>query len=190
LAQAFVDRYLRALDERDKGAELTGAWAFVFQTICAGKTSVLEELVFSMAAHLIQDLPAALVEVRLQNCEQVSHVHDFHRMNDILAESIDDIQDRVARRYSPYLHWIDTLARHEDEILTNYGFRLCRGLAWYNANRLMDLRSKMDATRSIAESPIVFIEGVLHPPFWSTRIVLRALRFLSGNLRRWPARTT
>jgi Family of unknown function (DUF5995) len=106
-----------------------------------------------MAAHLIQDLPLALVELGLQEVEQVSHIHGFYQMNDILAKSTNEIQDRVSKRYSPYLHRPDSLARHEDEILANYGFRMCRGMVWYNANQLLDPVSRVDAGRSMAESP-------------------------------------
>ena len=138
-----------------------------------------------MATHLIQDLPLALIQVGLQDSQR-SRIHDFHQMNDLLGESVDAIQDRVSRRYSPYLHWLDRLAKHEDEILTNYGFRLSRGMAWYNAMRLLDPASEAEARESISKSSEVFIERVLHPPMGG-RIVLRAMRFLTGRLRRWPA---
>jgi hypothetical protein len=187
LAEAFAAHYFRALDAFDQGTPAPGAWAGVFDTICRRRTSVLEELVFSMTAHLVQDLPLALTDVGLVDAGQVSHVHDFHRVNDILGEAIGPIQDAIAKRYYPLLRLLDRLAEGHDEIFTNYGFRLSRGVAWYNAGRLLDPSSKAEAAESIQRSPQIVIDQVMNPPLWSLRILGRLLRWTIGRWRRWPA---
>lgn len=80
---------------------------------------------------------------------------------------------------------LDQLAGRHDELLTNYGIRLWRGMAWYNAERL--LASPVNAERSIAASPGAMAKELLHPPV-GFDVVLRILRWISTWFRRWPAR--
>jgi hypothetical protein len=85
---------------------LPPAWEKVFKTILAGRTSVLENLVFSITAHIVHDLPLALIEAGLGTNGR-SHIHDFHTVNDVMSDTIDAMQDQVSRRYSPLIYWLD-----------------------------------------------------------------------------------
>ena len=111
---------------------------------------------------------------------------DHHLINEVLKASIDGMQDAVARRYEPLVWWLDHLGADLDEIATNYGLRVSRGLAWYNAIRLLDERSREDALAAIERGPLVLIEEVRRPPIWSLRFVLRGMRWVSSFFRRWP----
>jgi Family of unknown function (DUF5995) len=186
LAETFAARYAAALDAWDAGEELAPAWGDVFETICSRRTSVLEDLVLAMAAHIMRDLPHSLLDVGLEASDGSSRIADFHTINDVLGTTIDDIQDEVGRRYARYFRSLDRVGRGYDEMLTNYGVRVSRGLAWYNARRLADPRSSEDAVGSIERSPIVFAHEVMNPPLRSLRVFLRALRWCLGHLRRWP----
>ncbi len=186
LAEAFAARYLSALDSFDQNAETPKAWAEVFRVLKSETTSVLEDLVFAMTAHIVNDLPLALGDVKLVDSLQASHIRDFHRMNDVLGSNIQAIERDILSRYEPAFSWLDQLERGYDQILTNYGFRLSRGMAWYNATRLLDPRSSAEARESIARSAVQLIDNVRNPPFWSVRIAFRVVRFISALFRRWP----
>jgi hypothetical protein len=82
------------------------------------RTSVLEDLVFAMAVHIMHDLPLALGDISPQRAPDVSHIADFHAVNAMMGSSIDEIEAQVAKRYSPYISWLDHLAGRHDEILT------------------------------------------------------------------------
>jgi hypothetical protein len=185
LAETFAARYFEALDAYDRHEPLPPAWEKVFKTILARRTSVLEDLVFGITAHIVHDLPLALIEVGLGTNGR-SHIHDFHTVNDVMSDTIDAMQDQVSRRYSPLINWLDHMVEGYDEILTNYGIRMSRGLAWYNAERLLDPDSIEEAKAAIEKSPGIVVDAVMSPPFWSLRIVLRAVRWLLAFLRRWP----
>lgn len=187
LDEALAKRYFEALDAFDQNRPLPKAWEHVFGAICRERSSVLEDLVYSMAAHIVHDLPLALVDVEFTSKEQASRIRDFHRVGDILATGIDDIQRQVAERYNPLLKWLDRLGKGFDEILTSYGMKLARGMAWYNATRLVDPRSRTEAQESIARSPGILIDKIRRSPFWSIRIVLRLTRCFARLFRRWPA---
>jgi hypothetical protein len=82
---------------------------------------------------------------------------------------------------------LDHLGRPYSRILSNYGIRVARGLAWYNAVRLADPTTRSDALAGTATSVHQLVDEVIHPPAWTVRTVLRAGRFLVGLFRRWPA---
>jgi hypothetical protein len=186
LAETFAGRYFHALDAYDSGAEVPPAWTAVFTTICGRRTSVLEDLVFGVYAHIVRDLPHALVEVGLADRAGRSRIRDHHILTAIVASTIEDVQEEVAARYGPYVRSLDRIGKRYDEILTGYGIRLSRGMAWYNAMRLDDPRSADAAAAAVERSPRVFIDEVMNPPIWSLRVGLRASRWIVAHLRRWP----
>lgn len=185
LADAFGRRYLSALDAADAGGEPPPAWAHAFGTLRTARTSVLEDLLFSMTVHIVRDLPHALCDVGLED-DGRAHLREFHFVNDIMASSIDPMQTLVAKRYGPYTRWLDQFAEGFDEILTNYGIRMSRATAWYNANRLLDMRFAEEAAQSIERSPRIFIETAMNPPWFSLALLLRVSRRISAFFRRWP----
>ena len=187
LAERFSRRYFEALDAYDADALGSDAWRAVFDGIVGRRTSVLEDLVLAITAHIVHDLPLALRDTGLTAADGRSHIRDFHAVNDMMASTVDTIQNDVARRYSPVIRWLDHVGEGYDEILTNYGARMARGLAWYNAERLLDPASAADAAAAIEHSPQLVVAEVLKPPKWSLRILLRFARWLTGFFRRWPA---
>ena len=185
-AERFAEKYFEALDALDSGGTPVTPWREVFDAIRLQRSSVLEDLVFGITAHIVHDLPLTLVEVGMVDANGVSRVADHHLVNEVLKASIDSMQDAVARRYEPLVSWLDHLGADLDEIATNYGLRVSRGLAWYNAIRLLDERSHDDALEAIKRGPLVLIEEVRRPPVWSLRFVLRGMRWVSSFFRRWP----
>jgi hypothetical protein len=189
LAEAFSIRYFSALDARDRHEAEAPAWKTVFDALERRRTSTLEDLVFAMTAHIVHDLPLALSDISPASGPVEAHIYDFHAVNEMMGHTIDPIQEEIARRYSPYTRWLDRLAEGYDEILTNYGVRMSRGLAWYNAIRLSDPRSRADAEDAINRSAECVVAQVLNPPIWSLRVLLRIGRLIARLGRRWPADT-
>ena len=187
LSVRFADRYLQAVREYDAGRLTDGAWASVFRASERGRTSVLEELVLGMTAHIVNDLPQVLCEVGTAGEGGTSRIADYHLMNNILGQAIERIQLELTRRYDPLLGTLDQLSDRYDEIITNYGVRMSRAAAWYNAERLQDPRCRDDALASIAQSPEITLREVLDPPIYSLRFVLRLARRLTRITRRWPS---
>jgi hypothetical protein len=186
VAERFAERYFEALGTLDRGGTPVTPWKEVFEAIRGRRSSVLEDLVFGITAHIVHDLPLTLVEVGMYDEQGASRVADHHLVNEVLKEAIDGIQDSVAGRYEPLVSWLDQLGADLDEIATNYGLRVSRGLAWYNAIRLLDPRSSEDALEAIKRGPLVLIEEVRRPPILSLRFLLRGARWISSLFRRWP----
>lgn len=187
LAEKFADRYFVALDAADRGDPQSAAWQRVFEVLRNPRTSVLEDLIFAMTAHIVHDLPLALLDARTTAPDGSSRVYDFHRMNDLLGHNIERITSEVSKRYSPFIAWLDHLGGGFDQLITDYGFRVGRGVAWYNASRILDPLSRDHAHQSIVKSTIVFVDNVRRPKLWPLRWLFRAGRWLSSWFRRWPS---
>jgi Family of unknown function (DUF5995) len=186
LAEAFSARYFLALDTYDRGGDVPPAWRAVFDTLATRQTSVFEDLLFGVYAHIVRDLPHTLVECGFADSRGGSRIGDHHLVTAIVGRAIDGIQEAVAARYGPHIRPLDRIGKRYDEILTDYGIRLSRGMAWYNGLRLADPVSTETAAAALDRSPAVFVEQVIDPPIWSARAGLRALRWVAAHLRRWP----
>ena len=187
LAEVFAGFYFQALDASDQNQLTPRVWSEVFRVLKTERTTVLEDLVFALTAHIVNDLPLSLQTVGLTDAQQVSHIRDFHRVNDILGNNIKRIEEDVLSRYEPILQYLDWLDHGFDQILTNYGFRLSRGMAWYNAVRLLDPASAEEAKKSVERSALQLIENVRRPPLFPARVFFRVLRFFAAVFRRWPS---
>lgn len=201
LTEAFAGRFFQAMTGIDDwlaqqtSSEIPPAtapptgkptpWDDVQAAIRDRQAYVLEELLFSMMAHISYDLPLALLEAGLRE-HGTSHIRDYHQMNTVLGNRTEEIQRAVGRRYNPFLGYLDKIAGHYDEFFTNYGMRLARSAAWYNACRLLDPASSDEARQSIERSTAGFIDFVRNPKGRWLRLLIKAVRIVIPRFRRWP----
>jgi hypothetical protein len=79
------------------------------------------------------------------------------------------------------------LAGDDDGVLTDYGIRVARGMAWYNAERLLDPEMRAQTQRALDRSTEVFVRRVLAPRATAVHaLALGGVRLLTSLLRRWP----
>ncbi len=203
LAESLAAEYFSAADALDAWVasprtsptarvtvdDLPGAvpepWRDVYAAISDGRSYVLEDALFSMMAHISYDLPIALNKMA-SSSDVRPHIADYHRMNDVLGTAIDRIQDELADRYCRYLADLDQLFARDDELFSNYGIRMSRGLAWYNFERLNDARGAAAAQHSIQTSTGAFIQKIRQPDDWAIRLATHAGRLLVPERRQWP----
>lgn len=186
LAERFAECYFAAMDAFDRGDLPPGAWHTVLEAVQAPMSSVIEDLIFPITAHIVHDLPIALQELSVTYPAWRPQLHDFDLVNDIMGKAIDSVRDDVTRRYSPALRWVDRIERQYDQIATDYGIRMSRALAWYNAERLQDPRCRQNALEAIELSPSLLVQEVRKPPTASLRFLFRVLRAMAAVCRRWP----
>jgi hypothetical protein len=187
LARAFAERYFTALDTWDAGRrdEVSPGWRIVFERIVARRTSPLEDLVVGTYAHIVHDLPYALAGIA--DGARIGPIGPYQHVSDVIAAAMEDITGDVGRRYTPWVRWLDQLAGDDDEVLTDYGVRVARGIAWYNAQRLLDPDTRAQTRRALDRSTEVFVRRVLEPRATAVHgLVLRGLRLLTSLFRRWP----
>ncbi|MFF8381870.1 DUF5995 family protein [Streptomyces sp. NPDC015661] len=171
---------------RDLPDSIPPPWRDVFAASSVRRSYLLEDVLFSMMAHMSYDLPEALRRMATSTDDR-SHIADFHRMNDVLASCIDRVQDDLASRYIRGISSLDRLFTRSDELLTNYGIRVARGLAWFNCDRLLDPDAAEEASRSIGRSTAALISEIRSPGDRKLRAGLWILRRLIPDRRHWPA---
>ena len=152
-------------------------WREVFAALSGGRSYVLEDALFSMMAHISYDLPVAMRRMAVKS-DVDGHIADFHQMNDVLGLAIDFTQDELASRYCWWLADLDRIFARQDELFSNYGIRVARGMAWFNFSRLTDPEAADDAERSIRTSTGAFIRQVREPDWWALRVATRAGRLM------------
>ncbi|MFD9302543.1 DUF5995 family protein [Streptomyces sp. NPDC060048] len=193
-AMDAIDTWLGSVpDARPIGevlsADLPGTvpkpWRDVYAASTVRHSYVLEEVLFSMMAHMSYDLPLTL-RVLAPRGDVHPHIADFHRMNDLLASSVDVVQDEIAARYCRRLSSLDRLFIRDDELFTSYGIRVARGLAWFNCDRLLDPGASAEAMGSISRSTAAFIAEFRSPDDWKRRRAFQVLRGLVPSRRQWP----
>jgi hypothetical protein len=136
-------------------------------------------------AHISYDLPRALSQLD-DHASIREHIADFHTMNAVLGNMIDLIQNALAIRYSRGLLDLDRIFTRQDELLTNYGIRVSRGMAWYNFERLSNDQAAPQAEHSIRTSTGLLIQYVRGPEDWRLRWALKLARWLIPERRQWP----
>lgn len=195
LAVVFADLLFEACDGLDAAVAadplrpslkaVPSAWADVFRATASG-SSVMEDLVCGLIAHIGHDLPLALARVGLRS-GGTSRVRDFHRLNDVLGSITDGVQLRLTRRYSRRLERLDRLAGGLDEAATRLAMRVSRAVAWYTAERLLDPASEAEARRDI-ETVVARALATIRPQRGRRhRAVVWVVRVVLGGPRRWGA---
>ncbi|MEJ2541941.1 MAG: DUF5995 family protein [Gemmatimonadota bacterium] len=149
----FADRYLDAWHGREAGRPTTRAWKAAFDAGEESAPIVLQHLLLGMNAHINLDLGIAAASVAPgPDIEDLRA--DFLRINEILAATVDDVQDRLADVW-PLLHLLDWLARDEDEAVVNFSMERARDAAWEFALRLAaSPRDSWDAAISLTDEGV------------------------------------
>jgi hypothetical protein len=149
------------------------------------RTSPIEDLVVGVYAHIVHGLPYALAG--MAEGARIGPIAPYHHVSDVIAAAMEDITDDVGRRDTPWIGWLDQLAGDDDGVLTDYGIRVARGMAWYNAERLLDPEMRAQTQRALDRSTEVFVRRVLAPRATAVHaLALGGVRLLTSLLRRWP----
>lgn len=123
----FANRFLEAY-RRHQGLEsCSESWLLAFQQARLWRPLVLQHLMLGMNAHINLDLGIAAAEtMRGQDIERIKT--DFYRINDILLDLIDGVQDQLTKIF-PLFGRIDMIGRF-DEVLAGAGIDIARQQAW------------------------------------------------------------
>lgn len=124
LLNRFADYYFTALAAYDEGQSgVSTVWQFTFDAARQKKANVLQHLFLGVNAHINYDLALTLYDVlheewpSLTAAQRDGRYRDYCLINEIIAETIDQVQDEVVKRESPLLALVDWLGGRMDEWL-------------------------------------------------------------------------
>ncbi|TQF01361.1 hypothetical protein E6W39_02805 [Kitasatospora acidiphila] len=208
LAQRLAMTYLATMDAIDawladrrrvgravvRPAELPDTvakpWREVYAASTARRSYVLEEIIFSMAAHMSYDLPLTLEGMAAADQGDIhDHIDDYCRMNALFGASIEEVQVHVAKRYNRGLLFLEHLFTRDERLLTDSGIQAARADAWFNFDRLVNGPAAADAHLAISRIAPDLIREFREPDDWKLRIADRFLRQLIPPRRQWPSPT-
>jgi uncharacterized protein DUF5995 len=135
----FAKAYFDALEAFESGdGALPNCWKLAFLHARDKKTTVLDDLILGMKAHIVHDLPIVLFKMGLPQEERLLRKRDHDAVDTALASLVDTLQDDIRSHYSWVLGFLDRYLSVHDEILTGIGVRVARKQAWQMAIELTD----------------------------------------------------
>ncbi|GEM_PF-861229 len=145
---AFGNLYRQALADYEGGqrGRVPRCWQQAFDTSVAGLALVMQDLLLGINAHINRDLGFALNEAGIADRRDDRYA-DHTKINEILREATEEVQDRIAAMYAAGLGRLDQLLGQLDEEITAYNFELARENAWMAGLALANARS--DAERAL-----------------------------------------
>lgn len=129
----FAHYWLDAHAAWDRGDPVPASWACSFEA-ARRPGLILQHLLLGMNAHINLDLGVAAAAT----CPGPAVVElrdDFERINDVLAELVDQMQAAIAE-VSPLTRWVDTVGLRFDEALVSFSLEHARGRSWAFAEQL------------------------------------------------------
>ncbi|HRQ39676.1 MAG TPA: DUF5995 family protein [Chloroflexota bacterium] len=145
LLDSFADYYFNALDVYEQGQLCSPIWQFTFDAAEQKKTNVLQHLFLGVNAHINYDLALTLYDVlheewpTLTPVQRDGRYQDYCLINDIIAETIDQVQDEVIERESPLLALVDWLGGRMDEFVVVEMLSGWREEVWRKAVEMIEM---------------------------------------------------
>ncbi len=134
LTAVFAGYYPRALSDHARGRTPPRCWALA---LGPWPTSVLQDLLLGMNAHITYDLPLALAEL-LDGRSRAQCLRDYRRILPAIRGAIELIQAKIISRYAPGLRPLERAFAGADEWITYHVIRLYREHAWGQGMLLID----------------------------------------------------
>lgn len=138
---AFGNFYRQALFDYESGNRdrVPDAWIVAFDTAAEDSVTVFQHALLGIHAHINRDMGYALAEVT-PPCDHARRSVDFARTNRFIVESIDAVEESVAK-YDTDLGNLDTRLRRADERLLKQVLTQWRFGAWRRAKTIGALGS-------------------------------------------------
>ncbi len=150
----FADYYYDALLLYDRQSDQTPAvWKHVHDVTRSSRLHILQYLLLGINAHINYDLPLALYDCLCDEWPTADQLtrkcrHDDHeRVNGIIAETIDTVQDDLIRPISVALTLADRFMGRMDEWLLAQLIRNWRRDVWNVAVELLEARDARQRER-------------------------------------------
>ncbi|MDQ8179252.1 DUF5995 family protein [Pelagicoccus sp. SDUM812005] len=177
----FASRYLDAYRSFRESKQSCKSWDAAFHAR-SPKLVTLQHLLLGMNAHISLDLGIAAAQAAA--ADSLSLKNDFHSINRILGNLIDDTQQRLTHIFRP-LGLLDRLVGPIDEKLSIYSIAYARDKAWTQTLELSlaspEKRDQLIAERDTAVAR--FSECLTSPAQLSVRLLLLVVRVLErGNV--------
>ncbi|QWX83532.1 hypothetical protein H0I23_13890 [Cellulophaga sp. HaHaR_3_176] len=133
---AFANLYIDAYKDYKMGKKVSESWLFSFEN-SGTELTVIQHIMLGVNAHINLDLGIATAAT-MKGKELTLIENDFNKVNDILFNITNEMQDRLSR-VSPMLFLLDLLGENNDEKVIDFSMRKAREQSWNSTNLLWAL---------------------------------------------------
>ncbi len=144
LMENFAEVYFQALQHYERQETCPQVWKVAFSVSPLSKAHAIQNLLLGVNAHINYDLVFVLAQLLQEEWNALSspqrqlRYRDHCRINTIIYETIDSVQDQVIERFSPHFDIIDRLMGPLDEWLTAKLIAEWRDEVWNLALALLE----------------------------------------------------
>lgn len=158
LLTRFADYYFAALDAY--GRDHTAAprvWQIAHDAAHQPGVWALQKLLLGVNAHINYDLVLTLVEVlrvewqNLTDAQRNQRHADYSYVNQIIARTIDAVQDQILEPAMPVLALLDALLGRMDEKLVSRVLTAWRDQVWREAVQILEAADAAEQARIIQQ---------------------------------------
>ena len=166
----FADYYFDALAAYDRTDPATPpVWRVAHDAAATSGTMTLQNLLLGVNAHINYDLVLTLVEVLVPEWENLAETErntryiDYTYVNDVIARTIDVVQDEIVERATPALRLVDDLLGPVDEWVTEKIIVDWREEVWRHALAMLAAAdpAEREAQRRAVEAATLHRAGLL-----------------------------
>lgn len=124
LMEDFAGVYFTALDQYNQQLKCPLVWEEAFRLVPLGSADPIQNLLLGVNAHINFDLVFVVAALLKEEWSSLSaelqqlRYRDHCRINNIIHQTIDEVQDVVIERFSPKFDIIDRLFGQLDEWMT------------------------------------------------------------------------
>lgn len=145
LLHHFADYYFVALDAYDQRPETAPAvWQLAHRLAADAETAPLQKLLLGVSAHINYDLVLTLVDLLdpewddLSDTGRAARYADHCRINEVIYQTIDVVQDTVIEPAMPGMDLVDRWLGPLDELVISRLLTRWREAVWQNARCLLE----------------------------------------------------
>lgn len=172
---AFANLYLDAYHAHKNRRPVSSVWVYAFDQVDE-PLAILQHILLGMNAHINLDLGVATaITMADQEIQEVEA--DFNKVNDILFQITNELQDRLSR-VSPLMFVLDFLGKNNDEKLIDFSMRKAREQSWNTANLLWSLGEDQndEAIKNIDKLVLHLSMSIKAPKSKMIRFILKILQ--------------
>jgi hypothetical protein len=158
LLHRFAGYYFAALEAYRQDPEAAPrVWQLAHDTARHPRSLAVENLLLGINAHINYDLVLTLVDLLeaewpgLSEEERARRYTDYCTVNDVLARTVDAVQDQVLEPAMRGMALIDLLMGPLDELLVSRMITQWREAVWQGARRLLEAASHEERTSVLEE---------------------------------------
>lgn len=177
----FANRYLKAHSQWVNKESLSVSWQVAFEACNQWSPLMIQHLFIGMNAHIGLDLGIAAAQVQPENIEELKG--DFNKINVILSELTDLVQDELSEIY-PIMKKLDRIAGGADEKIAGFAMGIARDAAWDVALNYSALSENEHSTYIVGRDTEVaeFGRKITSPGYWINFLIVITRLFERGNV--------